>query len=92
MTDVFKTIVVPAARVEEARAIASQYPGGEIMFYTQATTDIGGAPPPTCYASSGWMDDRIPPALANVEGIDISDEQWPDAFARLMIRQVVNEL
>lgn len=92
MTDIFKTIIVPLASVDDARLIAAQYPDGGHMFIAELTSDLSGNPPATHYASSGYMDDGIPPALAEVAGIDISDEQWPDACARLLLRRVAEEV
>ena len=41
------------------------------MFVTGCSPD--GAPPATHYISTGWMDAGVPPALADVPGIVISD-------------------
>ena len=51
MTDVFVTIIVPAATVEAARELAATVHGGAGMFTTALSPD--GSAPATHYISSG---------------------------------------
>lgn len=53
MTDVFVTIIIPAAEVEAARELAATIPGGQGMF-TAALSPTGSAPA-THYISSGHI-------------------------------------
>ena len=87
---VFKTIIVPLAVVEDARTIAAQFDGGAGMFITALGTNPDNTPPEIAYISSGQMDEGIPPALADLEGIDISDEAGQTAMTRLGLYRVID--
>ena len=53
MSDIFRTLIVPAAEVDTARAIAAVTPGGEGMW--TAGLSASGAAPATHYISTGWI-------------------------------------
>lgn len=88
---IFKTIIAPIAVVEDARTIAAGFDGGAGMFIVPLGTDPGNAPPATAYISSGEMDEGIPPALAGLEGIDISDDAGQAAMTRLGLYRVIDD-
>jgi hypothetical protein len=91
MTDVFKTIIVPAVDVQAARDACALVEGGQGMFSVQLTTDVNGAPPATHYASSGAVPEDILP-LMWPSSADVSDEPWQEACARVGVRMVVEEV
>lgn len=52
--DIFRTLIVPAANVDLARAIATSFgPGGEGMWITPLSAD--GLDPATHYISTGYV-------------------------------------
>ena len=54
MTDIFRTLICPAANVDLARAIATSFgPGGEGMWTTPLSAS--GLDPATHYISSGYV-------------------------------------
>lgn len=54
MSDIFRTLIVPAANVELARQIAASFgPGGEGMWTTPLSAS--GSDPATHYISSGYV-------------------------------------
>lgn len=73
MTDVFVTIIIPAAEVEAARELAATVPGGQGMF-TAALSPTGSAPAKH-YISSGY----VSPELASM--FDHTDMPPQDAMA-----------
>lgn len=87
MSDVFKTIIVPAVDVQPARDAAAMIQGGAGMFQAGLTTDPAGALPITHYISSGWMPEEIPP-LMWPSSADVSDDSADDAKARLGLRNI----
>lgn len=87
MADVFKTLIVSATDVEDARALAAAEPSGEGMF-TTALSPTGEAPA-THYVSSGYMAETIVTAIATgLPEADISDDEPFAALARLDLKIV----
>lgn len=89
MYGVFKTIIVQSADAQQARDIAASFvPAADKMFTTRLSQD--GGLPVTHYISTGYIPEDIVSALAaDVDGIDISDEQPFQALLRLDL-QIVN--
>lgn len=56
-----KTIIAPAAVVDQIRALAATWPGGVGMFQTELSAD--GLEPATHFISSGMIDTAIASAL-----------------------------
>jgi len=69
MTDIFATIIVPAAQAQAARDAAAQIPGGEGMF--TAGLSASGSEPATHFISSGWIPTEIIEAVSGL--CDVSD-------------------
>lgn len=62
--DIFATIIVTAANVEQARLGAAAIPGGEGMFTTGLSST--GQEPATHFISSGMMPQEIVDAVADL--------------------------
>lgn len=95
--ETFRTIIVDASVITEARALAASFPGGEGMFVTPLYTGSEI----THYISTGYIDKPVADLLGNpaafaeatgtdpaqaqavMDGMDISAEPWPEAIARL---------
>lgn len=67
--DIFATIIVIAASVEQARTVAAAIPGGEGMF--TAGLSVSGAEPATHYIASGLMPAEIVEELTMCEVSDL---------------------
>ena len=78
MTDVFRTIVVPAGQQAAAQEIA---PG---CFTTGLSAD--GAAPATHYIASGHLPVEQAEAIAQLNGVDVSEEEPFAAMGRLGLR------
>ena len=59
--DIFATLIVTAANVDQARTIAAQFTGGDGMFASELSAT--GNAPATHYISSGWIPAEIVDAL-----------------------------
>jgi hypothetical protein len=59
MTDVNRTIVIPAADVAAARTSVEMIPGGAGMFTSPVTLDPAGAPAEDGFVSSGPMPEEV---------------------------------
>ena len=95
--ETFRTILVPASVVEECRALASHFPGGEGMFITPVYTGSEL----THYISTGYISTVVADTLDNPEqfaalagitteqaqalrdGMDVSTESWQAALERI---------
>ena len=78
MTDVFRTLVVPAEQQAAAQEIA---PG---CFTTGLSAD--GAAPATHYIASGHLPVEQAEAIAQLNGVDVSEEEPFAAMGRLGLR------
>ena len=65
--DIFATLIVTAANVEQARTIAATFTGGEGMFTSELSAT--GNAPATHYISSGYMPEEIVQAIAPVSAV-----------------------
>lgn len=74
--DIFATIIVTAANVEQARTLAASIPGGEGMF--TAGLSATGSTPATHYISSGSVPKEIVDAVASIA--DVSELQPSEAI------------
>ena len=78
MTDVFRTIVVPAAQQAAAQEIAPD------CFTTGLSAD--GTAPATHYIASGHLPVDQADAIALLAGVDVSEEEPFAAMGRLGLR------
>lgn len=62
--DIFATLIVTAANVDQARTIAAQFTGGDGMFTSELSAT--GNAPATHFISSGYMPEEIVQAIAPV--------------------------
>lgn len=88
MADIFRTIIVTVESQEAAQLIAVTYDGGDGMFTVGCSPS--GTAPATHYISSGFVDEEMTVSLAEVSGIDISEDPPFTAMARMNI-QLVSE-
>lgn len=66
MTDVFRTLILPAASAPLARALgAGLSPGGANMFETGLSSS--GSAPATHFVSTGWIGERFAECIASGE-------------------------
>ena len=78
MTDVFRTIVIPAGQQQAAQEIAPD------CFTTGLSAD--GAEPATHYIASGHLPVDQADAIALLDGADVSEEEPFAAMGRLGLR------
>ena len=78
MTDVFRTIVVPAVSQQAAQEIAPD------CFTTGLSAD--GTEPATHYIASGHLPLEQADAIALLEGADVSEEEPFAVMARLQLQ------
>lgn len=74
--DIFRTIIIAAPIIEQARALAAQWPGG-VGMYQRALTDDGSTA--THYISSGWADDAALAALPHSDWSRDAEGEWVEA-------------
>ncbi len=89
MADAFRTLIVPTANVELARAIAASFgPGGEGMWTTPLSPT--GADPATHYISTGYVPEQFANLLtdpvavydaATVQGVETTQEAVDELMA-----------
>lgn len=80
MTDVFRTIVIPAGQQAAAQEIAPE------CFTTSLAAD--GTEPATHYIASGHLPVEQADAIALLEGVDVSEEEPFSIMARLGLQMV----
>lgn len=80
MTDVFRTIVIPAAQQQAAQEIAPD------CFTTGLSAD--GTTQDTHYIASGHLPLGQADAIALLEGVDVSEEEPFSVMARLELQLV----
>lgn len=78
MTDVFRTLVVPAEQQAAAQEIAPD------CFTSGLSAD--GVEPATHYIASGYLPMDQVDAIALLEGVDVSEEEPFAAMGRLGLR------
>ena len=83
MTDVFRTIVIPAGQQQAAQEIAPD------CFTTALSSD--GTAPATHYIASGHLPVEQADAIALLEGVDVSEEEPFAVMARLGLQMIVSE-
>ena len=80
MTDVFRTIVVPAEQQQAAQEIAPD------CFTTGLSAD--GAEPATHYIASGHLPVEQADAIALLGEVDVSEEEPFAVMARLQLQMI----
>ena len=80
MTDVFRTLVVPAEQQRAAQEIAPD------CFTTGLSAD--GTEPATHYIASGHLPLEQADAIALLEGVDVSEDEPFAVMARLQLQMM----
>jgi hypothetical protein len=90
MTDTFRTMIVPAAHVDLARALgAGLSPGGAGMFTTGLSAS--GSEPATHFVSTGMIGERFAECIASGETLHVACTETGAAVTRAQCDALVTQ-
>jgi hypothetical protein len=90
MTDINRTIIVPAADVEGARNSVALLDGCTGMFVVGLTTDPSGALPETHFFNTGWMPEEVVPLMWSSAIVrDLGEETFNQTISGLGLHRIV---